>query len=275
MRIAITGGSGRVGRAVIARALADGHDVTSIDRVAPDRAQMTAAVDHRQVDTADYDDFEAAVRGADGLIHLAAYPGPGGRPDHVVHNNNVVGSYNALSIAAKLGIKRICQASSINATGAVYSRRPRYDYFPLDERHPTYNEDPYSLSKWICEEQGDSFARLHSDLSIASMRFHWVVAGREVATERAAGGEAAIKHVWGYTRADEAARACLLSLTVPFSGHEAFYIVAPRTMSQRPTMDLLREHYPSVEVREPLEADAGLYDCTKAARLLGWVHAVD
>jgi UDP-glucose 4-epimerase len=273
--IAVTGGGGRIGRAVVAMALDQGHGVISIDRARPTDVEDHPRLTFRQVDVTDHAEFEAAVRGADALIHLAAIAGPGRHPAHVVHNNNVVGSYNALTVAADLGIRRVCQASSINATGAVYSRRPRYDYFPLDERHPTYNEDPYSLSKWICEEQGGSFARLHSDLSIASMRFHWVVAGREVATERAPGREAAIKHVWGYTRADEAARACLLSLTVPFSGHEAFYIVAPRTMAQRPTMDLLREHYPSVEVREPLEADAGLYDCTKAARLLGWVHAVD
>src|SRR5580765_2907292 len=91
----------------------------------------------------------------------ALIPSPRGFPDHVVHNNNVVSSSNALSAAARLGIRRVCQASSINATGASYSRWPRYDYFPLDELHPTYNEDAYSLSKWMCAEQGDSFARLH------------------------------------------------------------------------------------------------------------------
>ena len=35
--------------------------------------------------------------------------------------------------------------SSINAIGGRFSRSPRYDYFPLDEQHPAYVEDPYSV----------------------------------------------------------------------------------------------------------------------------------
>ncbi len=61
--------------------------------------------------------------------------------------NNVVGSYNALRAAAEHGITRICQASSVNAIGLSYSRTPRFDYFPIDEAHPNYSEDPYSLSQ--------------------------------------------------------------------------------------------------------------------------------
>ena len=35
MRIAVTGGSGRIGRAIVSLAVAQGHQVVSIDRVAP------------------------------------------------------------------------------------------------------------------------------------------------------------------------------------------------------------------------------------------------
>jgi hypothetical protein len=45
-----------------------------------------------------------------------------------------------LSAAATLGIQRVCSASSINAIGGAFSRAPRYDYFPIDEQHPTYVE---------------------------------------------------------------------------------------------------------------------------------------
>src|SRR5207302_4146550 len=131
-----------------------------------------------QADLSDYEAFEKALHDCDALIHMAAIPSPGHHPDHVVHNNNVVSSYNALRAAAELGIQRVCQASSINAIGMAYSRRPHYDYFPLDERHPTYNEDPYSLSKWICELQAESMVRRYEDMTIASMRFHGVVPSR-------------------------------------------------------------------------------------------------
>ena len=145
MRIAITGGSGRIGRAVVELALSQGHEVVSIDRALPPDDMVETGVTFVQADMMQYADVEPALHGCDALVHLAAIPSPLRHPEHEVHNNNVVGSYNAMRAAAEHGIARVCQASSINAIGGYYSRRPRYDYFPVDEEHPTYNEDPYSL----------------------------------------------------------------------------------------------------------------------------------
>src|SRR5438445_10452001 len=212
MRIGVTGGNGLIGRAVVDLAVADGHEVVSIDTASPERQASGATF--RVADVTRYDQLEQAVRGCDALVHLAAIRSPIGRPDYEVHNTNVVASYNALSVAARLGIDRVAQASSINATGAAYSRAPRYDYFPLDEQHPTYNEDPYSLSKWICEEQADSFARRYQHMRITSLRFHGVVPDRANALARQHNPSPVhAKHLWGYTTFDAAARSCLLSLT--------------------------------------------------------------
>ena len=273
MRIAVTGGSGGVGRAVVEMALAQGHSVVSIDRALPAESPTTPEVSFLQADITQYADLEQALQGCDALIHLAAIPSPWGQPAHLVHNNNVVGSYNALSAAAQLGIQRVCQASSINATGAAYSCWPRYDYFPLDEKHPTYNEDPYSLSKWICELQGDSFARRYEQMTIASLRFHWVVPDRATVVQYSEQiGDVVAKHLWGYTRLDATARACLLALTPRFQGHEAFYIVAPDTMLETPSLDLARQYFPNVPIRGDLSGNRSFFDCAKAERLLGWKH---
>jgi nucleoside-diphosphate-sugar epimerase len=72
--------------------------------------------------------------------------------------------------------------SSVNALGLAYAQERRFDYFPVDELHPTYCDEGYSLSKWICEQQADSLTRRFAGLSIASLRFHWVVADRVQAT---------------------------------------------------------------------------------------------
>ncbi len=273
MQIAITGGSGRIGRAVISLALSQGHNVVSIDRAAPVQDAVQPGVTHVEAEITDYPTFEQALPGCDALVHLAAIPSPFRHPDYIVHNNNVVTSYNALSAAAKHGIKRICQASSINATGAAFSRRPRYDYFPLDEEHPTYNEDPYSLSKWICEQQGDSFARRYETMAIASLRFHGIVPDRATAARRPNEFDGLfIKHLWGYTRLDAAARACLLALTAPFTGHEVFYVVAPDTVMDLPSLELKERFFPGVPVRGDLSDNRGFFNCEKAERLLGWQH---
>ncbi len=271
MRIAVTGSSGGVGRGVIAAALSQGHTVIGIDRVPPSEGQ--AGLTFVQSEISDYAALVAAFRGCEALIHLAAIAAPFDHPDHVVHNNNVVGSYNALRAALEVGMTRLCQASSVNATGLSYSRRPRYDYFPLDELHPTYNEEPYGLSKWICELQAESLARRYEAVSIASLRFHWVVPERSVAviTDEAY-SDVMAKHLWAYTRLDAAASACLLSLTANFSGAETFYIVAPDTAVDQPSLDLARQYYPSAVMRGDLSGNNSFFSCAKAERLLGWRH---
>jgi UDP-glucose 4-epimerase len=275
MQIAVTGGSGRIGRAVIELALSQGHSVVSIDRAPPGQDAAWPGVTYIEVDITDYSTFEQVLRGCDALIHLAAIPSPGRQPDYVVHNNNVVASYNAISAAASLGLRRVCQASSVNATGAAFSRWPRYDYFPLDEDHPTYNEDAYSLSKWICEQQGDSLARQYEAMTIASLRFHQVAPDRSVAAQRPndLGGVRA-KQLWGYTRLDAAARACLLALTADFMGHEVFYIVAPDTTADVPSLELKAQFFPNVLVRGDLSGNRSFFNSQKAERLLGWQHDV-
>jgi nucleoside-diphosphate-sugar epimerase len=206
-------------------------------------------------------------------VHLAAIPDPGADPDPVVHNNNVTGSYNALRAAVQVGIHRICQASSINAIGAADSRTPRFDYFPLDEAHPTYNEDPYSLSKWICEEQADSIARRYEDVFIASLRFHWVFPRRqEVVHASTKRPEVAVRHLWGYTLLAAAAGASLLSLEAEIKGHERFFIAAPDTVSGISSAELAKTYYPEVPIKGQLEKNASFFDCSKADRLLGWRH---
>jgi UDP-glucose 4-epimerase len=271
MKIALTGGSGGIGRAVIAQALPAGHSIVSIDRVAQEDGGPN--VRFVQADVADYDAVSDAITGCDALIHLAAIPSPGELPDHVVHNNNVVGSYNAMRAAIGHGIRRICQASSVNALGLSYSRKRRFDYFPLDEQHPTYTEEPYGLSKWICEQQADTFARRYDDLRIASLRFHWVVPNRELAANafNALDLDSA-RHLWAYTLVEPAACACLLSLEAPFVGHEAFYIVAPDTTIDLPSRDLAARFYPGVPLRGGFGQSQSFFNSTKAERLLAWSH---
>ncbi|WEK52144.1 MAG: NAD(P)-dependent oxidoreductase [Candidatus Kaistia colombiensis] len=273
MKIAITGATGRIGRAITAEALRQGHSVVSIDRVAPAEPETRENCRFVQADIGDYDALVAAFSGCDALIHMAAIPAPIGYPDHVVHNNNVVGSYNALRAAVEVGIKRIVQASSVNAIGLSFSRKASFDYFPVDEEHPNHSEEPYSLSKWICEQQADSFARRYDDLRIASMRFHLVVEEREKAKSFYADVTPEVaKHLWAYTLYDAAARACLLALDAPFMGHEVFYIIAPDTLLDIPTLELAARFFPDVPIRSELDGHRSFFSSAKAERMLGWRH---
>ncbi|GAB4431777.1 MAG: NAD(P)-dependent oxidoreductase [Chloroflexi bacterium OHK40] len=272
MHIVITGASGGIGRAVVSLALAEGHSVTAIDRTPPPEPSPATFV---ALDMADYEGIERALRGADALIHLAAIPSPGRHPDHVVHNNNVVGSYNALRAAAEVGIRRVCQASSVNAIGHSYSRNPRYDYFPIDEAHPTYNEDPYSLSKWICEQQADSICRRYEDMAVASLRFHWVTPDPSLPAQYYTSDDLEARrarHLWAWTSLESAARACLLGVTASFSGHEPLFIIAPRTAVETPSYELAQRYYPAVPIRGDLSGTTAFFTSARAEQVLGWRH---
>lgn len=271
MRIAVTGASGRIGRAITEMALARGHEVVAIDRVA--MPPMEGLAGSFVTTTDDYDALVTAFAGCDALIHMAAIPSPGHHPDQVIHNNNVVGSYNALHAAIANGIRRICQASSVNAIGHSYSRRPRYDYFPLDEEHPNYSEEPYSLSKWICEQQADAFVRRYDDLSIASLRFHYVVPDRKIAYDAYAHQtENNGRHLWAWTHLKAAADASLRSVEGRFMGHEVFFIVSPTTIMDTPSAELSAKYLPETPWRQPPNGSESFFSSAKAERILGWNH---
>src|SRR6266508_3481888 len=267
MRIAVTGGNGDMGRNLIPYLLEQGHNVVSLDRTIP--ASHGQGVNYLIADTRDFGQLIASIRGCDALIHLAAIRAPSNHPDPVVYADNTVSSYNALSAASALGIKQVCLASSVNAIGGAFSRSPTYDYFPLDEQHSTYTEDPYSLSKWVLEQQADTFARRYEWMKISSLRLHMLLDSRDRAIQwTAMMGEVANRHLWAYTLLDEASRAILLSISADFTGHEVFYIVAPHTASAQPSLELARQYYPHVEIRGNLANRTGFFNCAKATRLL-------
>jgi UDP-glucose 4-epimerase len=271
MKLAVTGGKGGIGRAIVQQALARGDEVVSIDRGGPDAAARN--VRYVVADVTDYDAMVAALAGCDAVIHMAAIPFPFEDPDHVVHNNTVVGSYNVMRAAIGHGIRRICQASSVNAIGLSYSREGHFDYFPIDEEHPNYTEEAYGLSKWICEQQADTLARRYDDLQIASIRFHWVVDSKAVAAKfYNVPDRATARHLWGYVLREPAAQACLLAVDARFRGHEVFYIAAPDSTSDIPSLELAARYYPQVPVRGDLSGTRSFFSSAKAERLLGWRH---
>jgi UDP-glucose 4-epimerase len=107
-------------------------------------------------------------------------------------------------------------------------------------------------------------------MTVASLRFHGLVHQAEKSAQWPT--EVMVRHLWAYTLLPEAARACLLALTAEFTGHEVFYIVAPKTRVSQPSSQLAEQYYPNTPIRRELAGHAGFFDCRKAERILGWVH---
>lgn len=82
---------------------------------------------------------------------------------------------------------------------------------------------------------------------------------------------------------DAVARACLLGLTSEgWTGAEAFYIVAPTTKmheekgdAEPSTLENLKKYHPQAKIKPGWYEEhrgRGLFDCSKAERMLGWKH---
>ncbi|MFW5788417.1 MAG: NAD-dependent epimerase/dehydratase family protein [Spirochaetota bacterium] len=155
MRILLTGGTGKVGPAVIEHLGDSGNDVLTVGR----REHMDVPCgEYRRCDISDYDALLEAMRGCDAVVHLAAIASPVGRPGREVFRVNDLGTFNVFEAAAECGIARVVGASSINAFGYFYGDRSvELEYLPVDEAHPTLATDAYSFSKQVMEAIGRYF----------------------------------------------------------------------------------------------------------------------
>ncbi len=164
LHILVTGGSGAVGRPLVARLLSHGHHVRILDLVpsevngrnlenSPAGVESLVGAEAIVGDITDFAAVRAAVRGMQAVIHLAAIPNPAGAQGAEIFRINASGTFNVYEAAAQEGIRRVVSASSINALGFNFGIKTfPIEYLPLDEQHPTFTSDPYSFSKCITEE---------------------------------------------------------------------------------------------------------------------------
>ncbi|KAF8589956.1 NAD(P)-binding protein [Ramaria rubella] len=275
MKIAVTGCNGSVGRVTVRHVLEAGHSVVGIDQAAPTSLPQHPHFSYIQADLCDYQEALISLNGCDAVLHLAGIPNP---QDFLVvaHNTNVTISWNVLGCAAELGITRISQASSVNVMPMCFAlpENRKFEYFPLDETHPCHPDEPYGLSKLICEMQADAITRRFSAMRIASFRLHWCVPEKWMADYKDPDKDAA--HLWSYVRGDLCADAFLRGVCVPsesWQGHEAFFLAGPDMSLGGDPVELKKRYWADVPIKPDWDVSTmGFFDCRKAERLLGWKH---
>ncbi len=182
MRIAVTGGSGKLGRAVVADLLGHGYEVVNLDLVpSPDpRAPFI------RIDLTDFGQTVQALTavdsrhdGVDGVVHLAAIPGPGMAPNATLLANNVLSTYNVFAAARLAGIRNVVWASSETVLGLPFDIPP--PYIPIDEDYRVRPETTYSLGKALDEEMAHHFCRWDPELKMIGLRFSNVMEAADYA----------------------------------------------------------------------------------------------
>jgi nucleoside-diphosphate-sugar epimerase len=275
MNVLVTGGSGNIGSVVVGGLEAAGHAVRIFDLKAP-RARST---DFVQGSVTAPKAVEDAATGMDAIVHLAAIPAfrPEIAPVDFMHVN-VTGTFNVLEAAGKHDVAKVVFASSDSALGFVFGARLfSPEYFPIDEFHPLRPQDPYGLSKLLGEELCRSASRKQGTHAIC-LRFCWVWFD-DTYSQRAAilGGDpkALAKTMWGHVSVHDAAQACRLAVEASSrpGEHEVFFITADDTYADRPSLELIRAHYPEVRSVSNVyleEAYKGLFDISQARKRLGY-----
>jgi len=157
MRVLVTGGTGNVGRAAVARLVRSGHTVRVIGR----RSDVTLdQAEYRSCDINDYQSLCDQVKGMEAVVHLAAIAHPSLAAGQEIFRVNCSGTFNVYHAAAGNGIHRVVTTSSINALGYNFGTKSfPLHYFPVDEEHRSFTTDPYSFSKQVLEEIAAYFWR--------------------------------------------------------------------------------------------------------------------
>ena len=164
----VTGGTGFLGSALVRRLINDGHRVRVFDNNSRGRADRLADVDGRfeyvQGDIRDLAAVTAAVRGVDGVCHLAFINGTEffySRPELVLEVA-VKGMSNVLDACLAAGVRELVLTSS----SEVYQAPPK---IPTDEQVPLSIPDPhnprytYAAGKIINEMMAINYGRRHFD----------------------------------------------------------------------------------------------------------------
>jgi len=266
-RVAVTGGSGKAGKAVVADLATHGYEVLSIDVAAsrdPDAPTMIA-------DLTDLGQAIESLRGADAVVHLAAIPAPNIVPDGATFRINMMSTYNVFAAATQLGLEKVVWASSETLIGLPFEReRPRYA--PVDEAHPRLPESHYALAKLAGEVIAGQFRRW-SGIPFVSLRISNIMEEWEY-TERFPGfwddPRSRAWNLWGYVDARDVAQAARLAVASSLQGHEQFLVAAADTCMTADNRDLMAAVYPDVEIRGDISGHDTLLSIDKAGAMLGY-----
>ncbi len=162
-KVLVTGADGFIGSHLTEHLLEKGFDVKAftyynsfnnwgwLDTFPKEKLD---AIEIFQGDIRDPNGVREAMKGVDGVFHLAALiaiPFSYHSPDSYV-DTNIKGTLNVLQAARDLDTERVL----VTSTSEVYGTA---QYVPIDEKHPYQGQSPYSATKIGADRLAESFYR--------------------------------------------------------------------------------------------------------------------
>jgi nucleoside-diphosphate-sugar epimerase len=267
--VAVTGASGKAGRAVVADLLEHGYDVRASDMtgIPGDEGDLGTPLIH--ADLTDYGQVIEVLAGAHSVVHLANIPAPGrATPPVTINTNNTINT-NVFLAASRLGLRKVVWASSETTLGLPFAEPPRYA--PVDEAHFPLPTTTYALSKVVAEETARHISAL-SGIPFIGLRLSNIFRPADYARVPDYWDDARLRawNLWGYVDSRDVAQAFRRGLEVPTSGSRNLIIAAADTIMDRPSADLMAEVFPDVPLTRELSGRETLLAIGAARDLIGY-----
>lgn len=268
LRIAVTGGSGGVGRYVVRYLCERGHTVINIDRkAAPDLPARFVYMDVRRREL-----LQPVLEQVDAVVHLGEIPHAGVLPHDETFAHNVACGSTVLQTAADLKLRHVIYTSTCQVYGPWGGPLVAPVTLPMDEDHPVQPQNTYALSK-VANESYCRWVSRDSGLRVSVFRLPWVVRSEEhtirwLERDR---GQRTHEGFGTYVHGQDVARAFEAALLRNLEGCRTYHLVANDVMTRQPVREMLETTYPDYP---KLPADWPPYKapvtCERARQELGW-----
>ena len=271
LRVAVTGGAGRIGHTVIKSLLARGHEVVSLDRRQPQ--ELLCKFHFCDLRVREY--VQPIFDGCNAVIHLGEIPHLNGSltSESTYTDNTAIGS-TVMQTVADLKIPRLIYTSSCQVYGPWGWPWHAPESMPITEDQPLRPQNAYGCSKVANENYSRMLADTNPEMSVTAIRMPWVVMEADPDRMRKwlnRDPSHAIEGFGTYVHVSDVARAYVAAIEKGEKGWQAYHLSAHKTRLRMGLQEFLAAHFqawpklPSdwPEFKSPLVID-------KAKAGLGW-----
>jgi len=210
--------------------------------------------------------------GYDAVVHFAAIPRILQASDIETYKVNVMGTYNVMEAAVKLGIKKIIFASSETVYGLCFSHdKPSPLSLPIFEEDDTRPMDSYAMSKVVNEETAKAFQR-RTGIDIYGLRIGNVVEPDEyhLFDSFCKNPELRLPNAFNYIDARDLGQAVDLCISKDGLGYEVFNVSNDQNSVDLSTEEIRKKFYQDVPLKRDIGSDECLFSNKKIKKLLGF-----
>nr|WP_156547475.1 NAD(P)-dependent oxidoreductase [Agrobacterium vitis] len=282
-RIVFTGGTGKAGRHAVAHLQAKGYSILNLDLKPLDcpgvNTLITDITDSGQVFNAltthfgfDGYDHGAPPSAPDAVVHFAAIPRVMIEPDNSTFSANVVGTYNVIEAAMKLGVRKVIIASSETTYGVCFAEGDKdFHSFPLEEDYDSDPMDSYGLSKVVNEKTARAFAMRYK-ADIYALRIGNVIEPHDYANFPGYldNPMSRKRNAWSYIDARDLGEIVHLCIEKDGLGFQVFNAVNDTITADLPTREFLAKYCPDTPVLREMGENEAPISNRKAREMLGF-----